>query len=55
MGVRDTRRVRWEDVGVVDFTRNPSLHKSHVLIGGKLNRLPVTVEPSKGVVTSERK
>lgn len=52
MGVRDTRGVSWEDVSVVDLARDPSLHKSHVLRGRELNRLSVSVEPSKGVVPS---
>lgn len=52
MCVRDTGGVSWEDVGVVDLARDPSLHKSHVLEGRELNRLSVSVEPSKGVVTS---
>ena len=55
MGVRDTGGVGWENVGVVNLSRDPSLHKSHVLIGGELNRLPVSVEPSEGVVAAESK
>jgi len=55
VGVRDTGGVGWENVGVVKLSRDPSLHKSHVLIGGELNRLPVSVEPGEGVVAAESK
>jgi predicted enzyme involved in methoxymalonyl-ACP biosynthesis len=54
VGVRDTRGVSWEDVSVVNLSRDPSLHESHVLVSRELNRLPVSVEPGKRVVADER-
>lgn len=55
MGVRNTGGVSWEDVGVVDLSRDPSLHESHVLMSRELNRLPVPVEPGERVVAVESK
>ena len=36
-----------EDVGIIDFARDPTLHQRDILVGRKLNGLPLLVEPSK--------
>lgn len=48
---RDTIVVCREDGGIVNLARDPTLHESDVLVGGQLNRLPLKVEPGKGVIT----
>lgn len=53
MGVGDAAGVGREDVDVVDLAGDPPLHKAHVLIGGKLDRFAVAIEPGEGVVAIE--
>lgn len=49
--IGDARRISRENVGVVGLARDPSLHKSHVFIGGEFDGLPAAVQPSKRVIS----
>ena len=51
LGVGDAARVCGEDVDIVNLAGDPTLHESHVLMGWKLDRLAVLVEPGEGVVS----
>jgi hypothetical protein len=52
VGKRHTRRLSREHLGVVNLSRNPTLHQSNVLIGGKLDRLELVVQPGVRVGTN---
>lgn len=49
--IRDAVGVGREYSRIVDFARDPSLHKGDVLVGGQLDRFIPTVEPGVGVIT----
>lgn len=47
---RDSVRIRREDVGVVNLSRDPALHERDILLCRKLNRLSRAIQPGEGVI-----